>query len=73
MPAMASMFVGTDVSRGIALVPILGASIIIKQALSGTYDIVFITIAFAASAVYAALALAFATRLFQKESVLTKA
>jgi sodium transport system permease protein len=72
VPALLSTTIGSEVSRAIALVPILNASIIIKQALSGTYDPVFIALAFAASAVYAALALAFATRLFQRESVLLK-
>lgn len=73
MPAMMSMFLGTEVAKTIALVPVLGASIIIKQALSGIFDPGFIGLAFAASVLYAALALAFATRLFQKESVLIKA
>jgi sodium transport system permease protein len=73
MPAMASMFLPTDVARTVALVPVLNASIIIKQALSGSYDWIFIGLAFLASAVYAAIALGFATKLFQKESVLIKA
>jgi sodium transport system permease protein len=73
LPAMLSMFIGTDAGRHIALVPILGASVIIKQALSGSYDPVFIVLAFAGSVFWAGLALAFATRLFQKESVLIKA
>ncbi len=73
MPAMASMFIGTDVGRSIAMVPILNATIIIKQALSGSYDPGFIVIAFAASAVYAGIALIIATRLFRNEGVLIKA
>lgn len=73
VPMMASMFLGTDVSRMIAMVPILGASIILKQALTGSYDPVFILIAFAASVLYAGIALTIATRLFQSEGVLIKA
>lgn len=73
MPAMASMFIGTDVGKPIAMVPVLNASIIIKQALSGSYDPVFILMAFGASALYAGIALLIATKLFQKESVLIKA
>ncbi len=73
LPGMMSMFIGTDVGRGVALIPILGAAIIIKQALSNTYDPIFILLAFATSVLWAGLALAFATRLFQKESVLLKA
>jgi sodium transport system permease protein len=72
-PAMMSMFIGTDVGKQIALVPILGAAVIIKQALSNTYDPLFIILAFAASVFWAGVALTFATRLFQKESVLLKA
>lgn len=73
LPAMASMFIDSQVGRQIAFVPILGTSMIIKQALSGSYDPVFIVLAFAASVGWAALALTIATRLFQKESVLIKA
>ncbi len=73
VPMMASIFLGTDVSLGMAVVPIMGASIIIKQALSGTYDLAFILTAFAASTLYAGIALAVATKLFQSESVLIKA
>lgn len=72
-PAMIGMILGAEgVTWPLALVPILNASLIIKQALAGSYDGAFIALAFAASAAYAAGALAFATRLFQRESVLIK-
>lgn len=71
-PAMISMFLNTDVGLSVALAPVLNAAIIIKQALSGTYDLAFILLASAASVLYAAVALTFATKLFQKESVLIK-
>ncbi|HZO89525.1 MAG TPA: ABC transporter permease [Chthonomonadaceae bacterium] len=73
LPAMLSMFMGADAGLKLALVPILGASIIIKQALSDSYNAAFILIAFAGSVLWASLALFVATRLFQKESVLIKA
>lgn len=73
VPSMASMFVGADASRSLAFVPILGSSVIIKQALSGTFDVLFIVLAFGASALYAGLAIAVATYLFQKEAILIKA
>lgn len=73
LPSMMSMMLGTEVGRGIALVPILNASLIIKQALAGAFDPVFISIAFIASVLYAGIALFAATKLFQKESVLLKA
>ncbi len=73
VPAVLSTVVGADASRLVALIPILNASIIIKQAINGHYDLVFIALAFAASLGYAALALALVAYLFQKESVLVKA
>ena len=57
----------------VALVPILNAALILKQAISNTFDPLFIAVAFAASIAYAAVAVTFATRLFEKESVLLKA
>jgi sodium transport system permease protein len=72
-PAMASMFLKTESARSMALVPVLNATLIIKQGLANSFDAVFITLAFLASAAYAALALTFAIRLFQKEGVLIKA
>jgi sodium transport system permease protein len=71
--AMLSMFIKAESGWPIALVPILNAALILKQAISNTFDPLFIIIAFAASIAYAAVAVAFATRLFEKESVLLKA
>lgn len=73
VPAMMSMLLGSDVSLGMAVVPILNASLIIKQAISNSYDPMFILLAFVTSALYAGAALYYATSLFQKESVLIKA
>jgi sodium transport system permease protein len=72
-PAMASMFLKTESARSMALVPVLNATLIIKQGLANSFDAVFISLAFLASAAYAALALTFAIRLFHKEGVLIKA
>ncbi|MDE2125919.1 MAG: ABC transporter permease [Armatimonadetes bacterium] len=73
LPAMASMFIGTDAGIGMAFAPVLNVALIIKQALSGAYHPVFIATAILSSSVYASVALRFATRLFNKESVLLKA
>ena len=73
LPAMMSMMIGTDAGRALSLVPILNATMVLKQALSNSLDPVFVAAAVASSVVYAAIALLFATRLFQKESVLIKA
>ena len=72
LPAMMSTMIGTDAGRALALVPILNATMVLKQALSNSIDPLFLGIAVASSVVYAGLALLFATRLFQKESVLIK-
>ena len=72
IPALFSMALDSDVGLPVALVPILNAAIIIKQALNGSYNASFIALAFVASAIYAGGALLFATRLFEKESVLIK-
>ena len=73
MPAMFSIFVRADVPRVMAMVPILGTSIIIKQAFSSVYDPTFIALAFGSSLLYGWLAVMFSTRLFEKESVFIKA
>lgn len=73
VPAMISMIIGADFPRGLAFVPILNVSVIIRQAISGSFDPYFIALAAIASILYAGTALYFAVRLFQKESVLIKA
>ncbi len=72
IPAFFSMFMGAKVALTVALIPILNASLIIKQALNGNFNWAFIGLAFVASVVYAGVALAFATRMFQKEQILIK-
>jgi ABC-type Na+ efflux pump permease subunit len=71
--AMLSMFVKTEASWPFALVPILNAALVLKQAIANTFDARFILLAAGASVAYASLALWLATRLFEKESVLLKA
>ena len=73
VPAMLALVLGADTPLSYALVPVLNTALIIRQAILGSFDMFFILIAFAASILYASLALWFATRLFQKESVLIKA
>lgn len=73
IPAVMSTVMTGDIAKSLAFAPILNAALIIKQALAGNFDLGFIGLAFLASIVYAGLALGFALRLFQKESVLIKA
>jgi len=72
VPAMMSMVAGAEAPRVMAVVPVLNASLIIKQALSGTVDPVFMGLALATSLAYAGLAVAVCTRLFERESVLLR-
>lgn len=73
VPAVMSMTMTSDIAPSLALVPVLNAALIIKQALAGSFDAGFIALAFLASLAYAAASLVFATRLFGNESVLIKA
>ena len=73
VPAMMTMFVGSEAALHMALVPVMNAALIIKQALGHTYQPAFIALAFAASAIYAGLAVLLCIRMFQRESVLLKA
>jgi sodium transport system permease protein len=73
LPAMLSMLLRGEAALTLALVPVLNATLVLKQALMGIIDPAFIAVGFASSIAYAALALMFATRLFHKESVLLKA
>ena len=73
LPAIASMAIGSDVGLSVALVPVLNAAVIIKQALNNNYNAPFIAIAFVSSLLYAAASLVFVAKLFDKESVLIKA
>jgi sodium transport system permease protein len=73
VPAMLSMMLKSEASWTLALVPVLNATLVLKQALSSTFDPVFIAVATVASVAYAGLAILFATRLFENERVLLKA
>ncbi len=73
VPAVLSLVMSSEVSQPISLIPVLGSSLIIKQAMMGIYDPVFISLAIGSSTVYAGCALWLATAMFRRESVLLKA
>jgi sodium transport system permease protein len=73
VPAMVSMLIKSEAPWTLALVPVLNATMVLKQALSGTFNPLFIAVAAFASLGYAALAILFATRLFENEHILLKA
>ena len=59
-----------QMSYQLALIPVLNASLIIKNAVSGTVQWNYVATAFVASVVYAVVLLFFAKKWFEKESVL---
>jgi sodium transport system permease protein len=70
LPAVAALLPGVELNAGLALVPVLNTSLVSKEIVTGTYHWTYIAIIFISSCVYAAAALAYAVRLFQREDVL---
>ncbi|HXZ18430.1 MAG TPA: ABC transporter permease [Candidatus Acidoferrales bacterium] len=70
VPAVASLMPGVELNWRLALVPILNTSLVSKEIFTGTYHWNFIAVILASSCVYAAIALAAAVHLFQREDVL---
>src|SRR5208282_2686649 len=69
IPAVAAML-PIDLTAKLALVPILNASLLCKELVTGTYHWNFIAIIFFSTCVYAAAALFLAVKMFQREDVL---
>ena len=70
MPAVVGMLPGIELSVRTALVPILSLSLVCKEMLSGVWHWNFIALIFASSCVYAAVALGFALKMFNREDVM---
>lgn len=70
MPAMVGMLPGIDLNARLALVPILNLSLVCKEMLSGVWHWNYIALIFGSSCVYAAAALWFAVRMFNREDVI---
>mgnify|MGYP003349801162 CR=1 FL=1 len=73
IPSMMSMFVKSDAAISYAVIPVLNATLVLKQALAGSFNGSFLGIAVVASITYASMALALVVKMFQKESILLKA
>jgi len=73
MPAVVGMLPGIDLNLRLALVPILNLSLICKEMLSGVWHWNFIGLIFASSCLYAAIALGFAVKMFNREDVIFRA
>lgn len=69
IPAVCAML-PIDLNAKLALVPILNASLLCKELVTGTYHWNFIAIIFSSTCVYAAAALFLAVKMFQREDVL---
>jgi sodium transport system permease protein len=70
IPAIAAMLPGIELTPKLALIPILNVSLLCKDLIAGTYHWNYISLIFASTCVYAAIALFLAIKMFQRESVL---
>ena len=70
LPAVAAVLPGVELSTTLALVPVLNTSLVSKEIMTGTYHWNYIALIFASSCIYAAVAIAIAVKLFQREDVL---
>ena len=73
MPAVVGMLPGIDLNYQLALVPILNLSLVCKEMLSGVWHWNYIALIFGSSCVYAAIALALAVKMFNREDVIFRA
>jgi len=70
LPSMVSFVPGIELNAAIAVIPFVNISLCLKDAMMGDFNPLYITIIFASTAVYAAIAIFVAHRLFEKESVI---
>jgi sodium transport system permease protein len=70
LPAVAAVLPGVELSAGLSLIPVLNTSLVSKEIMSGTYHWKYIALIFGSSCAYAAVAIAIAVKLFQREDVL---
>jgi sodium transport system permease protein len=73
MPAVVGMLPGIELTAKTSMVPILSLSLVCKEMLSGVWHWNFIALIFGSSCLYAAIALAFAVRMFNREDVMFRA
>jgi sodium transport system permease protein len=70
LPAVAGLLPGVELSPKLALVPILSLSLVSKEIFTGAFPWGYIGLVFASTCLYAAIALWYAARMFNRESVL---
>jgi sodium transport system permease protein len=69
-PAVIGMLPGVDLNARLALVPILNVSLVSKELVSGVWHWDLIALIFGSTCVYAAIALGWAVRMFNREDVI---
>jgi sodium transport system permease protein len=70
LPAMIGMLPGVELNARLALVPILNVSLASKELVSGVWHWNYLALIFGSSCAYAAVALAAAVKMFNREDVL---
>jgi sodium transport system permease protein len=70
IPAIAAVLPGLELTPKLAVIPILNASLLCKELVTGTYHWNYIVLIFLSTCVYAGVALFLAVKMFQRESVL---
>lgn len=70
IPMIMGMLPGVELNFRLALVPLLNISLVSKEMLSGVWHWHYIGLIFGSTALYAAIALALAVRMFRREDVI---
>jgi len=70
VPAMMGLLPGLELNARLALVPILNLALVSKELVSGVYHWPYLALIFGSTCLYAAVALAFCVRMFNREDVL---
>lgn len=70
LPAMMGMLPGVELNTRLALVPILNLALVSKELVSGVFHWNYLALIFGSTCCYAAVALAFCVRMFNREDVL---
>jgi sodium transport system permease protein len=69
LPAIIGMLPGIDLNAKLAWIPLLNLSLVCKELLSGVWSWPYLAIVFFSTCLYAAIALALAVRMFNREDV----
>jgi len=70
LPAMMGMLPGVELNTRLGLVPILNLALVSKELVSGVFHWNYLALIFGSTCVYAAAALAFCVRMFNREDVI---